>query len=195
MLTATVSDANVKQVIEHLHSSHTRLHRLLEDVRHFAGPMLLEKSTCSLEDIWQHAWSSLANARQDREAELHETIICPNLNCQVDALRIEQVFRNLLENSLAACPDPLWIEIHASEIQHNGKPALRISVRDNGPGLSQEAKSKVFEPFFTTKQRGTGLGMAISERILKAHGGELGLSNTNKRGAEFLLVLPLEKPD
>jgi two-component system, LuxR family, sensor kinase FixL len=194
MLSATVSEPKSRQLIEHLQNSQTRLHRLLDDVRHFAGPLHLERSICSLRDIWQRAWCSLANIRGDRNAELKEIIPSQDLDTEVDALRLEQVFRNLFENSLAACTDPVWIEIQASQSRQNGQSVLQISVHDNGPGLSPEAKSKVFEPFFTTKQRGTGLGMAISGRILKAHGGDLILANTHKNGAEFVLTLPLDKP-
>ncbi len=192
MLSATADDSRSQQLIEHLQNSQARLHRLLEDLRHFAGPMPLERSACSLKDIWQRAWDSLEPVRKDREAELHETISCRKLCCNVDSLRIEQVFRNLFENSLSACSDPVWIEIDASEVWQAEQAFLRVSVRDNGPGLSREAREKVFEPFFTTKHRGTGLGMAISQRILKAHGGDLCLSATNKRGAEFVLLLPLD---
>jgi signal transduction histidine kinase len=59
--------------------------------------------------------------------------------------------------------------------------------------LSSEAKAKVFEPFFTTKQKGTGLGMAISGRILQAHGGSLTVGESKGPGAEFVLKLPLDE--
>lgn len=194
MLSMTVTEASAKQLTDHLQNSLMRLHRLLDDVRHYAGPMQLERSVCSLQDIWQRAWDSLEATWRERDAELQENILCENLRCSVDALRLEQVFRNLFENSLAACSDPLWIEVQATEEKKDGVPFLKISVRDNGPGLSAEAKAKVFEPFFTTKQRGTGLGMPISQRILKAHGGKLSLVDHTGRGAEFLLELPLNHP-
>ncbi|MCA9068979.1 MAG: PAS domain S-box protein, partial [Planctomycetaceae bacterium] len=192
MLSMTVTEASTKQLIGHLQNSQTRLDRLLEDVRHYAGPMHLERSVCSLQSIWRRAWDSLEATWRDRETELQETIDCETLHCSVDALRLEQVFRNLFENSLASCSDPVWIEVRASLENKDDRPFLRLSVRDNGPGLSPEAKAKVFEPFFTTKQRGTGLGMAISQRILKAHNGSLSLADHTGRGAEFLLELPLD---
>ena len=171
-----------------------RLHRLFEDVRHFAGPLQLERAVVPLNEVWQKAWISVAAAREERDAILKENIGCPHLQCSVDALRIEQVFRNLFENSLAACSDPVSIEISVKAIRHGGKPFLEISVLDNGPGLSHEAKKKVFEPFFTTKPSGTGLGMAISKRILESHGGDLSLDSHPRGGAEFILLLPLAEP-
>ena len=66
------------------------------------------------------------------------------------------------------------INIACEDQKVHGVESLRIVVGDNGPGLSEEQKSKVFEPFFTTKAEGTGLGMAISKRIAEELGTELG---------------------
>jgi hypothetical protein len=71
-----------------------------------------------------------------------------------------------------------------------GQPALRIDVRDNGPGLSAEQRQRIFEPFFTTKTKGTGLGMAIAQRIIEAHGGQITVGTPPDRGAEIQLLLP-----
>ena len=87
--------------------------------------------------------------------------------------RMQQVFRNILENALAACRDPVVIAISCSEARLQGRPALRISVRDNGPGLTTEQYQRIFDPFYTTKTKGTGLGMAIAKRIVETHGGRI----------------------
>jgi hypothetical protein len=99
-----------------------------------------------------------------------------------------QVFRNLLENSLAACGDPVVIEIDCRDVQLDGQPAVELRTVDNGPGLSAEARRNVFEPFFTTKTKGTGLGMAIARRIIDAHGGKIAVGDSSA-GAEFVITL------
>jgi signal transduction histidine kinase len=99
-----------------------------------------------------------------------------------------QVFRNLFENSLAACTDPVEIEIAAQEIERGGRFA-EIRVRDNGPGLKPEQRERVFEPFYTTKSKGTGLGMAIVRRTIDAHGGRVFVGE-HRSGAEFVIQLP-----
>ena len=114
--------------------------------------------------------------------------------CQVDPFRLEQVFRNILENSLAACPDPVRIVVRCEATEIDGHPAVRVSVRDNGPGLGPEQRQRIFDPFFTTKTKGTGLGMAIAERIVEAHGGRIAVGDGPGRGAEILLTLPREAP-
>jgi C4-dicarboxylate-specific signal transduction histidine kinase len=106
--------------------------------------------------------SNLADQRHGRTALLREKCNDLDLHCLVDAFRLEQVFRNILENALAACSDPVEIVVSCSESSLEGQSALRIAVRDNGPGLNPEQRQRIFEPFFTTKTKGTGLGMAIA---------------------------------
>ena len=105
-----------------------------------------------------------------------------------------QVFRNLLENSLAACRDPVAIQISCRDVQLEDQPAIEVSVRDNGPGLTPDARQNVFEPFFTTKTKGTGLGMAIARRIVEAHGGQIAVGNDSSAGAEFIVTLLRSTP-
>ncbi len=171
LLLCTVTDTTTQEVIGRIKDSQVRLQGLFEDVRQFAGTIHLEQSVVPLRDIWERAWSSLVSARRNRDALLHQNGPGVEVNCLVDAMRLEQVFRNLFENSLAACPDPVRIELCCSMIEQSGQPFLRVSVRDNGPGFSAEAKKRAFEPFHTTKSHGTGLGIAISKRIVEAHGG------------------------
>jgi signal transduction histidine kinase len=115
-----------------------------------------------------------------------------DLACWVDQFRLEQVFRNILENSLAACADPVRIEITCSAAEIEGRPAVRVAVRDNGPGLTPEQKQRIFEPFFTTKTKGTGLGMAIARRIIEVHGGQIAVESSPGQGATLIVTLPRE---
>ena len=104
-----------------------------------------------------------------------------------------QVFRNLLENSLASCSDPVEITITCREFREAGDETIQIGVCDNGPGLDPETRKRVFEPFFTTKTKGTGLGMAIAYRIVTEHGGVVDADNRPKGGARIRIRLPLAK--
>ena len=117
-----------------------------------------------------------------------------DLACEVDWFAMGQVFRNILENSLAACVDPVEIRVRCESTLLGGRAALRIAMSDNGPGLDDEQRAAIFEPFFTTKTRGTGLGMAIAKRIVEAHGGHLEVGNGDTGGAVILLTLPRDTP-
>src|SRR5262249_19937684 len=148
-------------------------HHLYEEVRHFAAPITLERRSCNLTSVWREAWSRLELQHKSRKVTFREQVNSADVHCLADPIRLEQVFRNILDNALAACSDPVDIAIHCSMADWAGRETLQISVRDNGPGLTPEQRQKIFEPFFTTKVRGTGLGLAIAKRIVEAHGGRI----------------------
>ena len=106
---------------------------------------------------------------------------------------LEQVFLNLLLNGIDALgPAGGRIEIEAAPASCRGEPGLRVTFRDDGPGIPPELRARVFEPFFTTKGgQGTGLGLAISFGLVERHGGELSLLEEPRQGASFELSLPL----
>ncbi len=191
MLAMEVEDRpEALKLIARIQTAQNHLQQLYADVRNYAAPLKLERRSLSLRSIWRQAWSNLADLRQGRTAMLHEDNYGVDLVCLVDPFRLEQVFRNILENALAACNDSVEITVTCTAAQLEGQPALAIAVRDNGPGLSPEQRRRIFEPFFTTKTKGTGLGMAIAERIVQAHGGQITVGAPEGGGAEIQLLLP-----
>lgn len=166
------------------------LTRLFTEVQNYAAPLALEREWVVISRVAQQAWESLDRQRQGRDAQFQVTIP-PDLNHgNYDAFRLQQVFRNFFENSLAACKDPVMIEVTAQPLNIDGRNFVEYRVQDNGPGLSESARIHVFDPFFTTKTKGTGLGMAIAMRIVDAHGGRLQLGPVGLTGADFRLLLP-----
>jgi PAS domain S-box-containing protein len=182
---------DLKNLIDRIQQAQDDLHRLYEDVREFAAPVRLSIGDCNLADIWRRAWSHLERQHAGKRVRFHEPSTGVNLACRADAFRLEQVFRNVLDNSLAACGElpEIVIQITASAARIDDRDAIRVVIRDNGPGLSGEQRDKIFESFYTTKIHGTGLGMAIVKRIVEAHGGRAGVG-AGSRGAEIILTLP-----
>lgn len=166
------------------------LHFLYEEVRTFAAPIHLRRELCAMRELLEQTWDHLAPSRQGRQAALRfeEGEMRPEV--PVDKERLEQVVRNILENSLSACADPVCISVRFSEEWLGSRSALRVSIADNGPGLTAEQRMRIFEPFYTTKTRGTGLGMAIAHRIVEAHGGTIKVGSEHGLGAEIVLLLP-----
>jgi signal transduction histidine kinase len=111
-----------------------------------------------------------------------------------------QCFRNILDNALHEehepdqRPEAAEVVVTWFDDELQGHPALGVSIRDNGPGLSPEEARNIFEPFYTTKTKGTGLGMAITRRIVLAHGGEIAVGPPNGGGAEIVIKLPRRSP-
>jgi PAS domain S-box-containing protein len=164
------------------------LRNLLEEVRAYAAPIHLETAPTLLGSLWRRAWNSLRDRRGQRAASLHEDVSDPSLRCCVDARRLEQVFRNLFENSLDACSDPVQIKVRCRAT----RGGCQVLIRDNGPGMPSSCHDHVFDAFFTTKPTGTGLGLAIVKRIVEAHGGQVQLTTSGPTGTEFTIFLPYE---
>jgi signal transduction histidine kinase len=115
-----------------------------------------------------------------------------------DGEKLKQVFANILDNAtdaLASCggrAEGRRIEVFID----NGTPAAArrsatVRVRDNGCGIPADKIDRIFNPFFTTKEQGTGLGMAISKKIVEAHEGSINVVSEAGRGTEFIVTLPL----
>jgi PAS domain S-box-containing protein len=164
--------------------------RLYEDVREYAAPVKVQAAACDLAAVWRQAWAEVLALTPGRDARLAEETAGAGLTCQADAFRLGQVFRNLFENSLTAAAGPVCVTVACAAGELGGRPAVRVAVRDDGPGLSEEQRRRVFEPFFTTKVKGTGLGLAIVKRIVEAHGGAVALGDAPAGGAEVVFTLP-----
>jgi PAS domain S-box-containing protein len=195
MLALEVHDRpRASQLITRIQQAQDHLHHLFEDVRGYAAPIQLERQLCDVRAIWREAWALLEPVRAGMAAVLREETDGVDLRCQADSFRLGQVFHNILDNALATGRADVEVRIRAEAAALDGRPALRIGIRDNGLGLDAQQRSKVFEPFFTTKTKGTGLGLAIVKRIIEAHGGRIALSEEVVPGAEFVITLPKEAP-
>ncbi len=108
----------------------------------------------------------------------------------VDGEKLKQVFANILDNAIDAfdgVPENRRVELF---IENGGSNAV-VRVRDNGCGIAPDKLARIFNPFFTTKEKGTGLGMAISKKIVEAHAGTMDVASEPGRGTEFVVSLPL----
>ncbi|MCC7397859.1 MAG: hypothetical protein IT455_12410 [Planctomycetes bacterium] len=103
-----------------------------------------------------------------------------------DAEALVRVLTNLFQNAIEAAPQ---VTIQVDATTRGGR--LELLVADDGPGVPAEVGQKVFEPFVSTKERGTGLGLPLSVRVLDYLGGELELLNAGQPGARFRVRLPL----
>ncbi|MEP3478241.1 MAG: PAS domain S-box protein [Fuerstiella sp.] len=173
------------------HRALNDLHRYYEEVRNYAAPIKLVRRQTDIADLWKITWRNLDPILADKSIEFTESRADDLPLCMVDDHRIEQVFRNILENSISAMPTDGQLHIDGSVMTVNTTLHIRVSFRDNGPGLQKESLEKATHPFFTTKQKGTGLGLAISKRIIDAHGGSLHIGNATDGGAEIIVTLPV----
>ena len=109
---------------------------------------------------------------------------------------LRQALLNLTRNAAEACAlaDGGGRVAVCGEIVHDeGTDVQRIRVTDNGPGIPANVAPKLFRPFFTTKAKGTGLGLAVVQKIIVQHGGQVEVRNRTEGGAEFIITLPLPR--
>jgi signal transduction histidine kinase len=88
------------------------------------------------------------------------------------------------------------ISVHADYDSYKAPRLLRIAIEDNGPGIPADIVGKVFDPLFTTKSagKGTGVGLALCNRIVTSHGGTISVQSTPGSGARFVVDLPVSNP-
>lgn len=111
---------------------------------------------------------------------------------RADGEKLGQVFANIIDNAidaLGAVPENRRLDLFIE----NGGPQASVRLRDNGCGIPEDRLDRIFNPFFTTKDKGTGLGMAISKKIVEAHAGRIDVSSEPGRGTEFVVTLPLPR--
>src|SRR6266446_3215314 len=109
---------------------------------------------------------------------------------------LRQALLNLARNAAEACALSEGggrVEVRGDVVYGEAMGLQRISVADNGPGISGDVLPKLFRPFFTTKAKGTGLGLAVVQKIIVQHGGQVEVRNRPGGGAEFIVTLPLPR--
>ncbi len=118
-----------------------------------------------------------------------EVIEPPNrISAPIDANKIQQVLFNVIKNAAEACPHSCGA-IVVSVATADGRAIIEIA--DNGPGISAEAAKRVWDGFYTTKgDKGTGLGLVMCRKIIRAHGGEIDFHNREGGGCTFRIALP-----
>jgi PAS domain S-box-containing protein len=165
-----------------------RLNRLVEDLLQYGRPFALRRQKTALGDLVTRTFDLLKEGKDFRNVALDLRGSALEIPVMADPSVLQQAFLNLFLNSAHAMGGSGTIR---AGIEREGD-ALRVTIRDTGPGISSEAAGRLFTPFFTTKPQGTGLGLSICRRIVEAHGGRIDVKRDGTPGAEFHIFLPLE---
>ena len=133
------------------------------------------------------ALSGFSELLRQRHVELTMSVAGELPEIQVDPMRLEQVFTELVANALDAMPEGGRLEIVA---RLDGGGGVAVEITDSGRGISPEILPNLCEPFFTTRPEGTGLGLAIAKRYVEEAGGRLEITSTVGRGTTVRVRLP-----
>jgi signal transduction histidine kinase len=166
-----------------------RLARMVTDLLDFARPSTLQIVEEPVATIVSSALDAMRNASTDPAVDVVVSIAddVPPLQCDVRLVR--QAMMNLVSNALQAPGRKGPVQVEVTGLPATGQ--LRVTVIDDGAGVPSEIRDRVFRPFFTTRATGTGLGLAVVQRIVHAHGGRLVHRDTPGGGATFEITLPL----
>uniref|UniRef100_A0A831XE68 histidine kinase n=1 Tax=Geobacter metallireducens TaxID=28232 RepID=A0A831XE68_GEOME len=183
----------VPRLLEEMQEGAKRIKRIVEDLKDFARrDDVGGKELMDLNGVAQAA-VRLVDASLRKATTRFTARYAPDLPQVLgNAQRIEQVVVNLVLNACQALPDPSrGIELETSFDPEGGRVILRV--RDEGCGIAPEHLSRLTDPFFTTKREsgGTGLGLSVSARIVKEHGGTLSFESTVGEGTTVTLSLPV----
>jgi two-component system, sporulation sensor kinase E len=106
-----------------------------------------------------------------------------------DPEQLTQAFLNLILNAMQSMPNGGQIEIRTKLI---GTDKITVEIADNGTGISKDKISKIFDPFYTTKESGSGLGLAVTQKIILDHHGKIEVESEVGKGTEFRVILPVK---
>lgn len=116
----------------------------------------------------------------------------PMIRARADQLR--QVFLNLIINAQQAIVSDGEIRISTSRYPQALQPSIVIQMSDTGAGISEDDQTRIFEPFFSTGKKGTGLGLWVTQDIVRQHGGRIEVSSEVGKGTQFSIILQVESP-
>ncbi|MCK9395556.1 MAG: ATP-binding protein [Methylobacter sp.] len=163
------------------------LERQVNDMLIFAKDGRLAMESFSLTELLNHLRETVKEYTGSGAIELQIVNEVQNDVMLGNENALRGALLNLLNNAVDAVGQVGCIQISVAQLDDC---KLQIVIKDDGPGIAKELKQRIFEPFFTTKTHGTGLGLAVVDSVVKAHGGHIHVESVLGQGTGFSLVLP-----
>lgn len=164
-----------------------RLDRVVQTLVDFSRPVDLELSTQDIKHIVSTVLALASPELEQRHVRVISMLPPQALYARVDADLLRQAILNVVLNGAQAMADGGELE---AELRQDGRH-VTISIRDQGCGIPKEIQDRIFNLYFTTKRNGTGIGLAMTYRILQLHNGSITVESRVDRGTEFILRLPM----
>ena len=159
----------------------------------------MNPTALALPELVGHVLELLQSRAEQKRIQLDMELADDLPGVYVDQRALEQVLINLLDNAIKYCPPAARVTVWASRVSTPGsKNRVRISVRDNGPGIAAHHLPRLFERFYRVDKArsrelgGTGLGLAIVKHLVRAQGGEVTVESAVNKGSTFFFTLPTD---
>jgi signal transduction histidine kinase len=164
-----------------------RLNSMVTSLLEYGRPNAIHLAPGDPDAVWDEVIENQRGRLESRALLLHRTRADPPAHCAIDAAQLAQVFINLLVNATDAAPEGTDLTLESSVLP-NG--AWRGRLHNGGAAIPADALPRVFEIFFSTKPGGTGIGLALCQRIVEEHGGTIALESAPECGTTAVIVLP-----
>jgi signal transduction histidine kinase len=195
--TAAATREGTREFLDIIIEEVNRLNKIVSQFLDYARPYRGEQRQMDVAEVLKKTLALFAKEAEDHgKVEIITDFAERMPPVRADAEQLLQVFLNLSLNALQAMPGggKLWISTALRRSTRRGAVAafLEIRFRDAGVGIPAGDLKNLFIPFFTTKEKGTGLGLPISQRIIENHGGTIEVRSQPGEGATFTVLLPIE---
>jgi signal transduction histidine kinase len=194
----------VHEVIADIDDAVQRADRVIKDLLDFSHNDKLELGPIDLNVVVEESLRMVTHEFTRRNIASHVQLSAGNPLVDIDANKIQQVLINMLMNAAQALGKDGEVTVSCGVVEfeaddnsamfHPGESVLRLTITDNGPGISEDDLAKLFDPFFTTKPvgEGTGLGLSVSRNIMELHSGRLDIGNAPTGGALVIMDFKLQ---
>ena len=186
----SMTSAEARKYLDVVEEEVERINRIAVDFLFAVKPMKVNLTACSMNDIVRKTADVAGPELEDKGIRLVMHLATSLPKVFADPALIEQSLLNLVKNAMQAMPedrkDPcVTISTYIES------DMVKLSVQDNGCGMTEDQMSKIFEPYYTTKSSGTGLGLTVLFKIMKQHGGDVTVHSVYGEGSEFILQVPV----
>lgn len=179
----------VEKTADILRKECRRLDELIDNLHSYAKPQVGQRQKFSLAGLIAETVTLLRKQAEQKHVQI-EVDVPEKLEVFGDSSKIKQVVMNLSLNAIEAMKTGGNLTIEGERTHRNEG---RLVVRDTGVGMDDDQLEKIFNPFYTTKEEGTGLGMAITHRIVEDHGGIMNIDSSPGEGTTVEILLPTEE--
>ncbi len=185
------SNGGDQELMDDMEEAQDQLRQLYEGVSTFAAPLHLKRRKVDVPKLLEKTWRQLKSQWEPKQIGFH-SLENENLDGVLDAdpARLGEVFAHVLENAVHASPAGSIVDVRLGNADR-GAPGLVITIQDDGPGIPPEQRPRAFDLLYSTKHGCKGMGLAIARRIVREHGGQITIDDTD-RGARVRIFLPRE---
>jgi len=172
-----------------------RMNELVRELVDFSNPNKYQTGKVDLREVVRRAAELVGPDLRKRCVEFSESYNAANWEMMVNCNQIVEVLLNLFMNAIDAMPEGgrLTVTGLIEKPEHKKDDYLALKIADSGVGIKKENLPRVFDRYYTSKETGTGLGLAVVERIVSAHNGTLAVESTEGQGTTFTLYFPYVK--